>query len=351
MPGRSAAKSLLPCAVLLAALPLVAPVARGQADPGAPGPVADSARPDPGYGRDWRGRPYWCQGGNCLAHGRRRLRGADPSSFRPLSGGYAVDRRRVWFQGREVVGGDPASWQVLAPGFARDRQGVHVGIHPVPGLDPARTRYLPRHHLADDRHAVYGEFQSDRAYLRHLDGADAGRLALLPGFSDSLASDGTSLFQAGRRVPVRLAPDFRPLWSGRGVGLAFASGGQLHVLAGPPGDDPRVLAARVPARWQDGLLSLQASWQGDAHWGLADGHLLVAVHEGQLLVLREGVRTLRRLPEAPFHAVVDGRLLFRHPNRPPALVDLGPALGDLRVLDAWRIENGGRRWNGDQAEP
>ncbi|MDZ3822055.1 MAG: DKNYY domain-containing protein [Pseudoxanthomonas sp.] len=350
MPARPAATITLLCALLTALLASAPTWPQADAAPVTPGsqPVGE---PDPDYRRNWRGQPYWCRGGNCLAHGRRRMSGADPSSFRPLTGGYAVDRHRVWFEGREVEAGDPATWRVLAPGFARDHRHVHVGGHAVPGLDPDRTRYLPRHYLADDRQALYGEFQNERPFFRRLADVDADRLALLPGFSDVLATDGARLYVAGERVPLDLEADFRPLWSGGGIGLAFASGGRLHLLSRSSGVDPRSLAHRVPARRQDRLLSLQVSWQGDGHWGLADGHLLVVAHQGDLLVLREGVSELRHLPDTPFHAVVDGHLLFRHPNRPPELTDLGPAQEDLRVIDAWVVKNGGSRWNGGAPDP
>lgn len=307
-------------------------------------PNAAAQDRDSGYGRTLLGNLYWCPGGNCLA-GRRRMAKADPASFRALTGGYALDRNRVWFEGREVPAADPYGWQVLEPGFGRDQIQVFVGRHAVPGLDPATTRWLPRHYLADDRKAVYGEFQGERAYLRFLDGVIVERLALLPVFGDTLASDGVSLFLAGERLPVTLAEDFQVLWSSYQTGTAFVSDGALHLLARQRGHDPRSLAERVPTLTLGPLRRFDIRWQGDGDWGLAEGHLLVVVHDGDLLVLREGVSTLQRLPGTAFHAVVDGYLLFRHPNRPPELLDLGPAQDDLTVLDAWRVRNGGQVWD------
>lgn len=317
----------------------------------ADGPGAGSAPGDPGYGRSLTGRPYWCRGGNCLAHGRRWLAGADRASFRPLTGGYAVDHRRVWFEGRDIPGADPAGWQVLGRSFASDGRQVYVGRHLVPGPDPSSARFLPRHHLADDRGAWYGEFQEERLFLRRLADADGARLRLLEGFSDTISTDGSALYFGGERMPLGLAADFRPLWSGGGIALAFWSGNRLHLLAPIRPTDPDSLAGHVPVERRGPLLSLPVDWQGDGYWGLADRHLLVVAHGGDLRVLREGVATLQRLPGTPFHAVVDGRVLFRHPNRPPVLVDLGPAADDLVVLDAWRIRNGGRRWHAGEPVP
>lgn len=332
-------------AVLLAPIALLAlPAAADAPRPSPAGQETPAAAADPGYRRTLLGRPYWCRGDNCLAHGRRYMPGADRASFRPLAGGYAIDRQRVWFEGREVHGAAPDGWQVLGPAFARDRRQVFLGVHAVPGPDPAHARHLPRHHVADRRQAWYGEFQGERLFLRRLEGADGSRLRLLDGYSDTLATDGASLFLAGERLAIELADDFQPLWAGHGIGLAFRSAGRLHLLAParPPVADS--LAARVPAQRRGQLLSLAVHWQGDGAWGLADGHLLVAAHEGDLHVLREGVATLQRLPGTAFHAIVDGRVLFRHPNRAPALVDLGPAADDLAVLDAWRLRHDGRIW-------
>lgn len=304
-----------------------------------------------GYGRDLLGRPYWCSAGNCLAHGKRRIRGADRASFRTVSGRYALDRHRVWFEGLEVVGADPASWQVLGPNHGRDGRLVFVRRHAVPDLNADHTRYLPRHHLADARRAFYGEFDGEAPVLIELEGADPTRLRLLPGVFDSIATDGHHLFVGGQRMAIVLGTDFRPLWSGSGFALAFLSDAALYLLGPAPDPEPRSLSQHVPMQWIGKLRQFKVDWHGDQHWGLANGHLLVAAHVGDLLVLREGVGSLKRLPGTDFHAVVDDRLLFRHPNREARLVDLGPAAADLEVIDAWQVRNNGRLWSGGAAVP
>lgn len=71
----------------------------------------------------------------------RRLKGADPAGFTPLSYGYARDARRAWFQDRPL-GARPEELQVLDFGYAKTATVVFYYGRPIKGADAASFAIL-----------------------------------------------------------------------------------------------------------------------------------------------------------------------------------------------------------------
>ncbi len=318
-------------------------------------PLAGGAAPldaavSKSYFANWRGQPYYCPNGNCLAHGRRDIAQADRASFRPVSEMYALDRHRVYYEGREVHGADPRTWTVQGRWHGRDHQHLYIRRFRIDEVDAGSARYLPRHYVLDERHVYYGEFDQAPPHVHRLEGAQPGAFRFVLDGVDTLARDDRSLYAGAVRLPLALAPDFQPLWRGAGFALVFMNQGELHTLGGSRTPGPDALARRLGAvTLAEGIVRYPGAtrYEGNSLWGLVNRRHLVVPHEGELRVVRDGVKEIRLLEQGAFHVVADGRLLFR-PPKGGDLVDLGSAEGDLQLLDMWTVRNGGRTYRHGQ---
>lgn len=298
----------------------------------------------PSWRTDWRGRLHYCEGGNCLAHGRRWMPSADRASFRPLNDAWALDHRHVWYRGREVDGADPAGWRQLGPHHGADGVHAYARGHRLPGIDPRSVRYLPRHYVIDASGVHYVELDGAQPVLKPLHGADPASFALLESIGDTVARDHRHLYLGSRRLPVLLADDFRPLWRSLGISLAFINGGRLHVSGRAFVPEADSLASRVPIEGDpaEGWVIYPgiADFSGSAIWGLAGG-FMVQARGGDLVVVQSGVSGFERLEEAAFVVVADGVLRHRNPNTGEGAV-LGPVAADFAELGQGYFRNAGR---------
>ncbi|MBJ7339725.1 MAG: DKNYY domain-containing protein [Mycolicibacterium sp.] len=85
--------------------------------------------------------------------------GADPATFRVLTGGYAQDGRGTYYFTGRIGEADAASFEVLDGSFARDARRAYWMGRPIPGADGATFRVLNANFecAADRAHAYYRE--------------------------------------------------------------------------------------------------------------------------------------------------------------------------------------------------
>jgi len=296
------------------------------------------------YLTGWLGGIHYCSGGLCVKLGRRDMPQADRTSFRPLSERYAVDRHRVYYEGREIQGADPGTLQVQGPDHATDRQSLYIKGFRVREAEAATARYIPRHYVLDQHKVWYGEFDSRQPtyFLKELKGADPKRFQLTDPDRDTLATDGRQLFMGSEALPLTLGKDFRLLESHSL--LAFVSEERLHVLASglPPSDVSTFRSAGAEQR--NALLSLpgQPSIEGRGAWRLLNGRWLIVEQERRWRLLRDGVKRLTTFDESRWYAVIDGVLWYAPPRREVSTVEVGPAGADLRLLSPHYVINTGQ---------
>jgi hypothetical protein len=296
------------------------------------------------YFSGWLGGIHYCRAGLCGKLGRRDMPQADRASFRPLSERYALDRQRVYYEGREIQGADPVTLRVLGPDHAADRESFYVKGYRIREADAASARHIPRHYVLDQNKVWYGEFETDRPnyYLKELTGADPKRFGLIDPDRDTLATDGQLLFMGSEALPLTLGKDFRLLES-QSL-LAFVSDARLHVLASglPPSDLSAFRAAGAEQR--NALLSLpgQPSMQGGGAWRLLNGRWLIAEQERRWRLLGGNVKRLTTFNESRWYAVADGVLWYASPRWELSAVEAGAAGADLRLLSAHYLVNNGQ---------
>jgi hypothetical protein len=95
------------------------------------------------------------------------LRDVDVATFRALSVTYAVDARRVYYQGRALEGEDPAVFRVLSDGYAAGSARVYFMGEALPGATPATWRRYEGTGFSTDGARVF----SGGALLEGADGA------------------------------------------------------------------------------------------------------------------------------------------------------------------------------------
>lgn len=296
------------------------------------------------YLRGWTGGIHYCSAGLCVKLGRRDMPQADRASFRPLSERYAVDRQRVYYEGREIQGADPVTLQVLGPDHAADRQALYIKAFRVREADAATARYLPRHYVLDRHKVWYGEFESGRSdyFLAELQGADPSRFHLPDPDKDTLGTDGRRLFLGQKTLPLTLGKDFRLLESKSLV--AFVSDARLHVLAyglqWPDASAVREAGTAQRSTW----LSLPGSpsVQGNGPWRLLNGRWLIAQQDRRWRLLGDRVQRLTTFDESIWYAVADGMLWYAPPRHESPPFELGPASADLRLLSPYYLINNGQ---------
>jgi len=295
------------------------------------------------YLSGWMGGIHYCRAGLCVKLGRRDMPQADRASFRPLSERYAVDRQRVYYEGREIQGSDPATLRVMGPDHAADLQSLYIKGFRVREADAATARYLPRHYVLDQHKVWYGEFESGQPnyVLRELKGTDPKRFQLPDPGNDTLATDGQRLFRGAQALPLTLGPDFRLLES-QSL-LAFVSDAQLHVLAyGLQWPDASAIREAGTAQ-RSAWLSLPGppSLQGGGAWRLLNGRWLIAEQDRRWRLLREGVKRLTTFDESRWYAVANGVLWYAPPRWEVPAFEVGPAAADLRLLSPYYVVNNG----------
>jgi hypothetical protein len=133
--------------------------------------------------------------------GKRRF---DARSFQLLRWGYARDAFGVYAAGKAMPGRDPATYVQLDAVYAVDRNSVYAGAYTIKGAHPSTFHRIGRGY-ARDRRTVY-------FYSVELAGADAENFRVISECNATpFATDGTSVYQGDRRLPLVDVRSFRCL--------------------------------------------------------------------------------------------------------------------------------------------
>ena len=124
--------------------------------------------------------------------GDQQLPGADPGSLE-LRGRWALDRERVYFDGRPIEA-DRASFEIIDAVFARDRDRLFADGEPVDGVPPGVEVLSPVYLRGDDGAVFVRDPRRFRVYHRR---EDLGDLELI---DDALARRGDRLLHFGAEL-------------------------------------------------------------------------------------------------------------------------------------------------------
>ena len=102
------------------------------------------------------------------------IKGADPATFLVLDNGYALDDKRVYFDGVPIVDADPTSFEVFDSLFARDARHVYVGDR-LFSNDPVNLEHVQGIIYRDSQHVYWSTsiISDDPANLVVLESSDA----------------------------------------------------------------------------------------------------------------------------------------------------------------------------------
>jgi hypothetical protein len=88
-----------------------------------------------GYGRDGQ-NVYWFDGSNSTTHAVMVRTCKQPQTFVSLGLGYAKDIDHVYLEGRRIKGADPTSWRMLNRLYSRDKKHIFYFTDKVIDADP-----------------------------------------------------------------------------------------------------------------------------------------------------------------------------------------------------------------------
>jgi hypothetical protein len=100
--------------------------------------------------------PEFASDANSVFWRNWRIKGADPSTFRPLAKGYWRDRNKVFYGQFEIVGADPESFQIhsIEP-WSTDKNDAYRGFSPVHVDDILSFVVIDRHWAKDAKSLLF----------------------------------------------------------------------------------------------------------------------------------------------------------------------------------------------------